>query len=163
MRFLERLRYAHEHLFKVQSFIEAKNVAVLSASLLLLFAIADGAPSNNLAVFASLLAVLSALIATGFSALSFFPNVTSSSSRNSLVFFGDTEKYKDGADLQTYFQSQKESDEEADLAQQIVIVSKIIGSKTRNFRHAVIWFLASVFFYLSGLIHVMLIGGIHGA
>lgn len=83
---LPRLKYPHEHLFRMQTFIEAKNATILTANFVLL-ANFDKMPLG--AVYfkiALVLAFVSAAISVAYSLSSFFPNVRGTSDQKSVLF-----------------------------------------------------------------------------
>jgi hypothetical protein len=143
----------------MQTFIEAKNATILTANFVLL-ANFDKMPLE--AVYfkiALMLVFVSAAISVAYSLSSFFPNVCGTSDQKSVLFFGDTTSCGRGSELLDCIQ--KGSDwplEPEDVANQIVVVSKIVSTKTVCFSHALAWFVIAASVFVFSLLLAVLIG-----
>ena len=156
---LNRLKYAHEHLFRMQTYIEAKNATVLSANLLLLANIDKILTSNGSVKLLLIVLFVCGFVSSVFAVRSFFPNVRGAQDTSSVIFFGDTQALDCGqALLQNIKSGGAWPDETTDLANQIAIVSRIVAVKTNNFAHALIWFAIAATIFMSAIFVQNLIG-----
>ena len=149
---LTRLRYAHEHLFRLQSYCEAKNATVASANLVILANIQQLDKGLLLSVLLLLSVFLCCFVSALIAFASFFPNIRNLADEDSAVFFVDTAKRENGHSLiEDLNDVSKIPSEETDLAHQITIVSKIVKAKTSAFSNALIWFAIGASVYVAGL------------
>lgn len=155
---LARLKYSHEHLFRMQTFIEAKNATILTANFVLLTNF-DKMPLEAVFFKIALIAVfVGAAVSVTFSLASFFPNVRGVPDQKSVLFFEDVKTRDRGSELLDGMERDAAWPSEAeDMANQIVVVSKIVSTKTSCFAQALAWFVAAAVVFVSSLLLAVLL------